>query len=80
MLIDPGSTLTKVSTLSQWRTFRGYQLLTQYVSSIEKKLVDMDVHDLNTYFREVFYTLFIPLKRVKVQTILATERGRWSSG
>lgn len=40
-------------TTSQWRTFRGYQFLTKHVPNIEKKLLDMEVHESNIYFREV---------------------------
>jgi hypothetical protein len=43
----------EILNFSQCRTFRRYQLLTQHIPNIEKKLVDMDIHDLNIYFWEV---------------------------
>lgn len=65
-----GGRQTKVSDTSQRRTFRGYKLITQYISGLEKALLDMDVQESNTYFREVSYDhLCTCIRHIHVQFI-----------
>lgn len=38
---------------SEERNFRGYKLLTQYMSGIEEKLLELEISQLGAYFRDV---------------------------
>lgn len=38
---------------SQTRTFQAYKLLTRHIPSMETKLLEMDTHELGTYFKDV---------------------------